>query len=309
MSRFIAPVSDRVSQQFGDNPDYYRPLGQNGHTGIDYACWTGTPVRASGDGVVAFEGWGQNHGGFLKAAGIAVLVDHGDVYTGYAHLSSTTVNVGQRVKQGDIIGYSGATGQVVGPHLHFEFWGKPTNWKNGWAGRVNPNNYLGKGDEGMRIGPEENWRARMNRLHHQLVRNGDMSDAVFRNIVGQDAWSVVENWSDHPEAGTLIHYQTVGEVATRDDWPGQIYRLQDQVAALSKRPSDAQLAELNAQLVTLQQSVEQATAQAEQVKAEAEVVAAENAKLEAQAEADKQAGDTLLRRIGQLVTKYLPGSK
>lgn len=78
----------------------------------------------------------------------------------------------------------------------------------------------------MKIGKESNWRARMNRLHHQLVRNADVSDEVFNSIVGKDAWSVVEQWSDHPEAQQLITDQEIGEVAIRDRWDQQIYTLQ-----------------------------------------------------------------------------------
>ncbi len=79
-----------------------------------------------------------------SVAGTSVVIDHGDVCTGYAHLSKLNVSKGQRVKQGDVIGWSGATGQVEGPHLHFEFISKPWQRYNGWYGRVNPNDYLGK---------------------------------------------------------------------------------------------------------------------------------------------------------------------
>lgn len=83
-----------------------------------------------------------------------------------------------------------------------------------------------KGGQEVVIGSEANWRARFNRLHRQLVRNADMPEAVFKSIQGQDAWKVVENWSDHPESNTLLQYQVTGETATRDNWPGQIYSLQ-----------------------------------------------------------------------------------
>lgn len=153
MPRFILPVSGTQSQAFGNDfidpvtkKWYYKQIiGQNGHNGNDYAVNTGTPVLASGDGTIYFEGWGQNSSWMGVPAGICVLINHGDVFTGYAHLQSTIVNRGQQVKQGQVIGFSDSSGAATGPHLHFEFIPSPTNWNNGYAGRVNPTNYLNQG--------------------------------------------------------------------------------------------------------------------------------------------------------------------
>ncbi|MCF8783184.1 M23 family metallopeptidase [Rhodococcus ruber] len=281
-----------MSQQFGDNPDYYRPLGQNGHTGIDYACWTGTPVRASGDGVVAFEGWGQNHGGFLKVAGIAVLVDHGDVYTGYAHLSSTTVNIGQRVKQGEIIGYSGATGQVMGPHLHFEFWGKPTSWKNGWAGRVNPNDYLSaisaQEDEEMQPTSYE-----VANIYAQALLFRDMSR---------------EEWQAHHSGKS--RNQLFDEFNGSQERRDRLAEIANAIAASKTSAADkGALAEALSKAQAAQAEMERLKVLADEAEAKAKSEADARAELEAQAEADKAAGDSIARRIGQFITKYLPGSK
>ena len=85
------------------------------HLGVDYAAPTGTPVRAVGDGVVAFAG---AQGGF----GNVVFVDHRSGHTTvYAHLSRISVQRGARVSQGQTLGAVGATGWATGPHLHFEF--------------------------------------------------------------------------------------------------------------------------------------------------------------------------------------------
>jgi len=135
---YTKPVTSRVSQVFGANPRYYATLGQRGHNGTDYAVPVGTPVRAAASGVVAFEGWGQNLGLAGKVAGIYVLLKHDRYYTGYAHLSRTVVDRGQKVKQGQIIGFSGNTGMATGPHLHFEVLPVGYNIKNGYYGRVNP---------------------------------------------------------------------------------------------------------------------------------------------------------------------------
>lgn len=87
------------------------------HKGVDYAAPTGTPVKATGDGKIAFIG---TKGGYGKA----IVVQHGSQYsTLYAHLSrfARGVRAGARVKQGQVIGYVGQTGLATGPHLHYEF--------------------------------------------------------------------------------------------------------------------------------------------------------------------------------------------
>jgi murein DD-endopeptidase MepM/ murein hydrolase activator NlpD len=87
------------------------------HKGVDYAASTGTPVRASGDGKIVFRG---RKGGY----GNAIIIQHGSRYTTlYGHLSKFNSNVssGSKVKQGQVIGYVGATGLASGPHLHYEF--------------------------------------------------------------------------------------------------------------------------------------------------------------------------------------------
>ena len=95
------------------------------HTGVDYAAPTGTPVRTIGDGVVTsikYEGAGGN----------TVRIKHNSVYsTAYLHLHGYAkgLKVGQRVRQGEVIGYVGSTGRSTGPHLDFRVWknGTPIN--------------------------------------------------------------------------------------------------------------------------------------------------------------------------------------
>lgn len=85
------------------------------HTGIDYACPSGTPILASEAGTVISAGW--LNGGW----GYAVIIQHADGNaTLYAHLKMVAVKVGQHVKRSEVIGYSGSTGNSTGPHLHFE---------------------------------------------------------------------------------------------------------------------------------------------------------------------------------------------
>jgi murein DD-endopeptidase MepM/ murein hydrolase activator NlpD len=114
----------------------------NGHNGIDYAAASGTPVYAADAGTVTFEGWGQNNSWMTGMAGICVLLKHGDKYTGYAHLSRTVIDSGQQVSKGQLIGYSGATGAATGPHLHFEVLPINPSFGNGYAGRIDPAQFL-----------------------------------------------------------------------------------------------------------------------------------------------------------------------
>ncbi len=131
------PLKDiYITQPFGANPAAYYP--QQGHNGIDYRASVGTPVMASADGEVTFEGWGGDFPLMGTPAGICIMLEHSIGWTGYAHLSSTVVNAGEKVKQGDVIGYSGATGTVTGAHLHFERLPDYYNVNNGYYGRIDP---------------------------------------------------------------------------------------------------------------------------------------------------------------------------
>ncbi|MFF4590596.1 M23 family metallopeptidase [Streptomyces sp. NPDC001388] len=84
------------------------------HTGIDFHAASGTPVHAVGLGTVVEAGWGGAYGNQV------VIKMNDGTYTQYGHLSSIGVSVGQQVTPGQQIGLSGATGNVTGPHLHFE---------------------------------------------------------------------------------------------------------------------------------------------------------------------------------------------
>jgi murein DD-endopeptidase MepM/ murein hydrolase activator NlpD len=84
------------------------------HQGIDFGVPTGTPVLAAGDGVVEQARWAGGYGRWIK------LRHAGGWETAYGHLSRWAAKPGQRVRQGQVIAYSGSTGESTGPHVHFE---------------------------------------------------------------------------------------------------------------------------------------------------------------------------------------------
>ncbi|PKT73090.1 peptidase [Streptomyces populi] len=84
------------------------------HTGVDFVIPTGTTLKSIAAGTVVSAGWGGAYGN-------QVVIQHADgKYSQYAHMSSLSVSAGQTVTEGQQIGLSGATGNVTGPHLHFE---------------------------------------------------------------------------------------------------------------------------------------------------------------------------------------------
>jgi len=84
------------------------------HQGIDLAAPRGTPVYATADGIVGMAQWYSSYGNYVQ-------IEHGgDMETRFGHLTSFTVQAGDAVHKGDLIGYVGTTGRSTGPHLHYE---------------------------------------------------------------------------------------------------------------------------------------------------------------------------------------------
>jgi hypothetical protein len=109
---FRAPVHAQPTDSFGTRRMFNGKLASI-HRGADFRAATGTPVRASNSGVVVL----ARH---LYFEGNCVIVDHGlGLFTESLHFSRIDVKEGQYVKTGDLLGLSGATGRVTGPHLHW----------------------------------------------------------------------------------------------------------------------------------------------------------------------------------------------
>jgi murein DD-endopeptidase MepM/ murein hydrolase activator NlpD len=127
---YYDPNGDSLEKMFLKNPVDFRYISSGfttgkryisafnistGHRAIDYAAALGTPIRAIGDGVVTYASWSRAGYGNL------VSIRHNGTYSSnYGHQSKILVKVGQKVKQGQIIGKVGSTGLSTGPHLHFE---------------------------------------------------------------------------------------------------------------------------------------------------------------------------------------------
>jgi len=222
---FRKPINATITQRFGadfisNGKWYYKQvLGYLGHNGDDYAANSGTPVYAADEGTVTFEGWGQNHSWMGAPAGICVLLDNGGVYSGYAHLSSSIVNKGQRVAKGQLIGYVGATGAATGNHLHFEALPKAPNFKNGYAGRIDPDQFI-EGDN-VKLSDAERFRNPLRVLNSEAkgwnrneVHSGRLDEQEVKYLAGLD---------DDPINGFLKYSQQAWDEgaayrANKDTW-------------------------------------------------------------------------------------------
>ncbi len=111
-SPFILPLNSFITSDFGKARVYNDTL-KGYHSGTDFRAKVGTPIQSSNDGVVVIAKDRFYAGG-------TVVIDHGrGVYTCYYHMSKFNVKKGDRVTKSQILGLSGDTGRVSGPHLHF----------------------------------------------------------------------------------------------------------------------------------------------------------------------------------------------
>ena len=154
----IRPVPYAPTQLYGANPTRYLPWDSwliqtfgnyqpDGHTGEDYPCPAGTPVKAVTSGIVRhvgyFNGSYADNPWWIAPgfAGFTYVVDHGWFVGIYGHCmdGAASVSAGQRVTEGQVLGLSGNTGASTGPHLHFEVLPDGYILQSVMYGRINPN--------------------------------------------------------------------------------------------------------------------------------------------------------------------------
>ena len=151
-SIFLKPVGGRLTQGYGITAfakarDFY-----TFHNGVDFAAPVGTPVAAADDGVILGTGNTDLYCPHVMYGKYIVLKHNNNLDTMYGHLSLIAVSVGQTIRRGDIIGYTGMTGLTTGPHLHFTVYDANTlEIRKGpkgicgllpYGGSVNPLDYL-----------------------------------------------------------------------------------------------------------------------------------------------------------------------
>jgi len=151
------PVFGHLTSSFGMR--FHPILGfSRMHQGMDFGAPMGSPIVAATDGTVIFAGWHGGHGNYVR------LNHVGGISTGYAHMSRIIAKPGERVRQGQLIGYVGSTGLSTGPHLHYEV------FRNGQA--INPASM--KFTTVQQLGGRDlaNFKAKLNNLLSVRIANG-----------------------------------------------------------------------------------------------------------------------------------------
>lgn len=128
------------------------------HQGVDFGAPMGAPIVAATDGVVSFSGRRGGHGNYVR------LNHSGGIATGYSHMSRIIARVGDRVRQGQLIGYVGSTGLSTGPHLHYEM------YRNGKA--INPSSMKFTTVQQLSGRDLANFRAKLNNLLSVRIASG-----------------------------------------------------------------------------------------------------------------------------------------
>lgn len=209
------PVDGPVTGRFGD--EYVAKERRWLHRGVDFGVPTGTPVYAPAPGRVVEP---VNDGSF----GVAVALAHADGWvTLYAHLSRAAVAPGQVVREGDLLGWSGATGMVTGPHVHWQLCRDRTfpldiSWSR------DPMRYLAEeATEGDEMTPEE----RELLLRVATILFGDRSGLDFADI--NQALAVARRLTANDTVVLLGLAETQAALARhthdasgRPTWPGKV---------------------------------------------------------------------------------------
>lgn len=110
----IKPVIGKITADYGYRKNPFTNRGSEFHKGVDIAAKRGTSIVSTADGVVTYAGWKSGYGNM-------VIISHGYGFiTVYAHNSTNTIKVGEKVKKGQVIAKVGSTGRSTAPHVHYE---------------------------------------------------------------------------------------------------------------------------------------------------------------------------------------------
>jgi len=134
----MRPVDKKfpITQGYGNKTSLY---ASGMHKGVDFGVPVGTPVVACCNGTVTSLSWGSAFGTHIIVDNDVLPDGSAGLWIGYMHLSKVKVTAGQKVKKGQIIGWSGNSGHVTGAHLHLEVQ-KSNHWNA--TGSVNPAKWL-----------------------------------------------------------------------------------------------------------------------------------------------------------------------
>lgn len=130
-----------IKQKFGADPAYYGQFGLAGHEGVDFLTPSGTPETSPFAGLVLRAGYYPDYSNYGNIVVVWDPIQKCAVW--YAHNSTWAVDAGQKVLKGQVLGTTGSTGNVTGPHLHFgmvetDAYGNRLNTNNGYIGFIDP---------------------------------------------------------------------------------------------------------------------------------------------------------------------------
>lgn len=138
-------TTQRITQYFGNNPEYYKKFGFNGHEGVDFGTPTGVELLAPFDGIILRDTDNAKEDNY----GIKVVVWSPELKIAlwFCHLQDNLVSAGDKVKSGQVIGHTGNTGNSTGSHCHVNFCetdstGNRLNTSNGYKGFLNLFDYV-----------------------------------------------------------------------------------------------------------------------------------------------------------------------
>jgi murein DD-endopeptidase MepM/ murein hydrolase activator NlpD len=194
----VNPAYRTITQDFAEHPEKYATFGINGHNGVDFAVPLNQKIQAVDDGVVVKRAYDE------KGFGNYIKVGHEWGETLYAHLIGIDVVEGDEVRQEQVIGWSGNSGNSSGPHLHFGVRPYPLKTDNGYNGYVDPlpylNNYEPRPEfEGSILdaikaaasATRVDWKLLASLAWAESSFRPELEDGLFQ--IGDAAWS---DWAD-----------------------------------------------------------------------------------------------------------------